>query len=131
MEELRLCLWKQTTEGSANTRNEGSPCHPPHARPQLTLRSGASKLYTISKQLNQIRVEGTHQTTAATCRVGIKETASFAFGPKYDNYFSCVFVCWSARNEEQALRHPNVVPCEHIWACLRIKGEGEGEKMVS
>jgi hypothetical protein len=25
----------------------------------------------------------------------------------------------------------NVVPCAHIWASLRNKGEEEGEKMVS
>jgi hypothetical protein len=103
MEELKLCLWKQTTEDSANTWNEGSLGHPPHARPQLTLRSGASKLYTISKQLNRIRVEGTHQTTPARCRVGTKERASFALEPKYDNHSSCVFACWSACDEEQVL----------------------------
>ena len=127
MEELRLCLWKQTTEDSANARNEGLLCPPPHVRPQLTLRSGASKLYKISKQLNQIRVKGTHQTTTARCRVGIKESSILWAWTKYDNHSSCVFVCWSACDEEQALWHVNALPYAHIWACLGIKAKGEGE----
>ena len=45
---------KANDKRSANARNESSLCPPPHVRQQPTLRSGASKLYIISKQLNWI-----------------------------------------------------------------------------